>query len=269
MAFVLYSTVSSIKTEPLDEYESGQIGYMMSQTMGVSPHSYYHHNPRSVLSSDNGLLANMASCHQNHSGISPSEPCFQQHIVYPRAEKNVGSSLFIQTGVMVPEAHRSVLVHTGSPAKSSHLIGQHPVIQFSPTNHHLLRGAENITPPAQEHQNLYCEGYSPQGAQTAVASHSPAPAQAHQTQHCPTVIQQQPYTNRLPKDRSPPGQVHPQRCSSAEEPRASLPGRVTVKQENLDQAYLDDGESVCHVSWLETLGKIYLSIFTTSLAHVT
>ncbi|XP_046725821.1 nuclear factor of activated T-cells, cytoplasmic 2 isoform X1 [Silurus meridionalis] len=224
--------VSSIKTEPLDEYESGHIGYMMSQTLGVSPHSYY-------LSSDNGLLPNMTSCHQNHSGISSSEPCFQQHIVYPRAEKNIGPSLYIQTGVMVPEAHRSVLVHTGSPAKSSHLVGQHPVIQFSPTNQNLLRG-ENITPPGQKHQNLYCEGYSPQGTQTAVASRSAAAAQAPQTQQYPTIIQQQPYTNRIPKDRSPPGEVSPQRCSSAEEQRASLPGRVTVKQENLDQAYLDD-----------------------------
>lgn len=217
----------------------------MSQTVGVSPHSYYHHNPRSALTSDNGLFHNMASCHQNHSGISPSDPCFQQHIVYPRAEKNVGPSLYIQTGVMVPEAHRSVLVHTGSPAKSSYLIGQHPVIQFSPTSHHLLRGGENITPPTQEHQNIYCEGYSPQGTQTA--SRSPVATQAPQTQHYPTVIQQQPYTNSLPKDRSPSGQVHPQRCSSAEEQRASLPGRVTVKQENLDQAYLDDGKSIWHV----------------------
>ncbi|XP_027001053.2 nuclear factor of activated T-cells, cytoplasmic 2 isoform X2 [Tachysurus fulvidraco] len=232
--------VSSIKTEPLDEYESGHIGYMMSQTLGVSPHSFYHHNPRSVPTSDNGLIPIMASCHQNHSGISPSDPCLQQHIVYPRAEKNLGSSLYIQTGVMVPEAHRSVLVHTGSASKSSHLIGQPPVIQFSPTNHQLLRGGENITPPAQEHQNLYCEGYSPQGTQTAVVSRSPASQQAPQTQHYSTVIHQQPYTNRLPKDRSPPGQVHPQRCSSAEEQRTSLPGRVTVKQENLDQAYLDD-----------------------------
>ncbi|TSS48105.1 Nuclear factor of activated T-cells, cytoplasmic 2 [Bagarius yarrelli] len=233
--------VPSIKTEPLDEYESGQIGYMMSQTLGVSPHPYYHHNPRSALTSDNGLLPTMASCHQKHSGISPADPCFQQHIVYQRAEKNMGPSLYIQTGVMVPEAHRSVLVHTGSPAKSSHLIGQHPVIQFSPTNHHLLRGGENITPPAQEQQNFYCEGYSPQGTQTAVASRPPAAPQAPQSQHYPTVIQQQPYTNRLPKDRSSPEPVHSQRCSSTEEQGASLPGRVTVKQENLDQAYLDDG----------------------------
>lgn len=246
---MLFSTVSSIKTEPLDEYESGQIGYMMSQTLGVSPHPYYHHN-RSIFSSDNGLLPNMASCHQNHSGISSSDSCLQQHIVYPRAEKHGGPSLYIQSGVMVPEAHRSVLVHTGSPAKSSHLIGQHPVIQFSPTNHHLLRGGENITPPAQEHQSLYCERYSPEGTQTAVAARSPAPAQTPQNHNYPTVIQQQPYTNKLPKDRSPPGQVHPQRCSSAEEQRASLSGRVTVKQENLDQAYLDDGECVWHVPWL-------------------
>jgi hypothetical protein len=34
-----------------------------------------------------------------------------------------------------------------------------------------------------------------------------------------------------------------QRCVPGEEQRASLPGgQVTVKEENLDQMYLDDGE---------------------------
>ncbi|XP_062871503.1 nuclear factor of activated T-cells, cytoplasmic 2 [Trichomycterus rosablanca] len=230
--------VSSIKTEPVDEYESRQLGYPISQTMGVSPHSYYH--PRSVLNSDTNLLPNMTSCPQNHSGISPSEACFQQHIVYSRAEKNIGPSFYIQTGVMMPEAHRSVLVHTGSPAKSSHLIGQHPVIQFSPTNHHILRGGDSIPPPPPENQNVYCDSYNQPETQAAPATRSPVPSQAPETQNYPTVIQQQPYSQRLPKDRSPPSQVHPQRCSSAEEQKASVPGRVTVKQENLDQAYLDD-----------------------------
>ncbi|XP_017549733.1 nuclear factor of activated T-cells, cytoplasmic 2 isoform X1 [Pygocentrus nattereri] len=242
--------VPSIKTEPVDEYESGQMGFTMSQIVGVSPQSYYHHNPRSVLNPDSGLLSSLASCQQSRSGISPPDLRFQQHspaIVYSRAEKNLGGSLYSQTRVnMVPDPHRSVLVHTGSPAQSSPLSGQHAstqhpsIIQFSPTNHHLLQGGDPPAPPPPEHQHIiYCEGYSQHGAQAA-AARSPAPAQAPHPQHYPTVIQQQPYVQRVAKDRSPPGQIDPQRCSPAEEQRASLPGRVTVKQENLDQAYLDD-----------------------------
>lgn len=228
------------------------MSYAMSHILEVSPQSYYHHNPRSVLNPDSGLVPGLASCQQTRSGVSPPDPRFQQHssaIVYSRAEKNLGSGLYSQTGVsMVPDPHRSVLVHTGSPAQPSPLSGQqastqHPsIIQFSPTNHHLLRGGDPPAPPPPEHQHIiYCEGYNQHGAQAA-ATRSPAPAQAPHPQHYPTVIQQQPYVQRVAKDRSSPGQVDPQRCSPAEEQRASVPGRVTVKQENLDQAYLDDGE---------------------------
>ncbi|KAG5282672.1 hypothetical protein AALO_G00058580 [Alosa alosa] len=68
-----------------------------------------------------------------------------------------------------------------------------------------------------------------------------APEQQHvlygdppHSQHYPTVIQQQQqqqaYTPKMPKSSSP----------SSEEQSPSAPARVTVKQENLDQAYLDD-----------------------------
>lgn len=99
-------------------------------------------------------------------------------------------------------------------------------------------------PPPPEHQHIiYCEGYNQHSPQATGANRSPAPAQAHQhPQNYPTVIQQQPFLQRVAKDRSPPVQVEPQRCSSTEEQRTNVPGRVTVKQENLDQAYLDDGE---------------------------
>ncbi|XP_066528856.1 nuclear factor of activated T-cells, cytoplasmic 2 [Hoplias malabaricus] len=242
--------VPSIKTEPVDEFEPGHMGYAMSQILGVSPQSYYHQNPRSVLNPDNGLVPSLASCQQIRSGISQSDHRFQQHspaIVYSRSEKDLGGSLYSHAGVsMVPDSHRSVLVHTGSSAQSSPLSGQHAftqhpsIIQFSPTNHHLLRVGDPPAPPPPEHQHIiYCEGYTQHGSQVAT-TRSPAPAQAPNPPHYPTVIQQQPYVQRVPKDRSPSDQVDPQRCSPADEPRASIPGRVTVKQENLDQAYLDD-----------------------------
>ncbi|XP_076839991.1 nuclear factor of activated T-cells, cytoplasmic 2 isoform X2 [Brachyhypopomus gauderio] len=234
--------VPSIKTEPVDEYESRQMGYAMSQLLGVSVPSYYQHNPRAVLSPDSGLLPSLPSCQHPRPCLSPPDPGFQQHgpaIGYSHAEKNLGRSPYPATGLsMMPDAHRSVLVHTGSPAQYASV--QHPsIIQFSP-NHHLLRGGEPPAPPPPEHQHIiYCEGYSQPGTQAA-ASRSPPPGQAPNPQHYSTVIHQQPYVQRPPKDRSPTGPPDPQRCSPAGEQRAALPGRVTVKQENLDQAYLDD-----------------------------
>ncbi|XP_076839992.1 nuclear factor of activated T-cells, cytoplasmic 2 isoform X3 [Brachyhypopomus gauderio] len=238
----LAGKVPSIKTEPVDEYESRQMGYAMSQLLGVSVPSYYQHNPRAVLSPDSGLLPSLPSCQHPRPCLSPPDPGFQQHgpaIGYSHAEKNLGRSPYPATGLsMMPDAHRSVLVHTGSPAQYASV--QHPsIIQFSP-NHHLLRGGEPPAPPPPEHQHIiYCEGYSQPGTQAA-ASRSPPPGQAPNPQHYSTVIHQQPYVQRPPKDRSPTGPPDPQRCSPAGEQRAALPGRVTVKQENLDQAYLDD-----------------------------
>ncbi|KAL0157697.1 hypothetical protein M9458_045773, partial [Cirrhinus mrigala] len=241
----------SIKTEPVDEYESGRMGYTMSQMLGVSPQQYY--NPRGVITPDSGLVPGLVPCQQTRLGVSPPDHRFQQQspaIMYSRPGKSLsGSPIYSQTGAaMIPDSHRSVLVHTGSPAQSSHLAGQHPsnqhssIIQFSPTNHHLLRGGDPPAPPPPEHQHIiYCEGYNQHGPQATGANRSPAPAQAPQhPQNYPTVIQQQPFLQRVAKDRSPPVQVEPQSSSSAEEQRTSAPGRVTVKQENLDQAYLDD-----------------------------
>ncbi|KTG13110.1 hypothetical protein cypCar_00030875 [Cyprinus carpio] len=248
--FMEKTHVPSIKTEPVDEYESGRMGYSMSQMLGVSPQQYY--SPRGVITPESGLVPGLVPCQQARLGVSPPDHRFQQSpaIMYSRPGKSLSSSpIYSQTGAaMIPDSHRSVLVHTGSPAQSAHLTGQHPsnqhpsIIQFSPTNHHLLRGGDPPTPPPPEHQHIiYCEGYNQHSPQATGANRSPAPAQAPQhPQNYPTVIQQQPFLQKVAKDRSPPIQVEPQRCSSTEEQRTSVPGRVTVKQENLDQAYLDD-----------------------------
>ena len=56
------------------------------------------------------------------------------------------------------------------------------------------------------------------------------------------------FRSKGPKGRSPPGagsgpgQMEAQRGPPGEEQPTGPPGRVTVKEENLDQAYLDDGE---------------------------
>lgn len=213
------------------------MGYPVPQVLGVSPQQYYHpaHAPRGLLNPDGCLVGAMAPCHQALPGLAGPDPGFQQQspaIVYPRGPRGPSASpvLYPQPGgaVPVPDPHRSVLVHTGSPGgQPAPSPGGHPsIIQFSPTSH-LLRAA--APPPMPEHHQhvMCCDSYPQQGVPSA---RSPAPAPA---QHYPTVIQQQPYPQKGPKSRSPPPE---------DQRAAGGPARVTVKQENLDQAYLDDGE---------------------------
>lgn len=237
-----FLTAPSIKTEPIDEFEADHIGFAIPQILGLSPHSYYH-GQRGVLHPD----SSMASCQRLSSSLPGQDARFQQQspaIVYSRGGKSLAGSpgLYQQTGGMMPDPHRSVLVHTGCPAQPVGPVSasQHPsIIQFSPTNHHLLRGGDAhglAAPPPDSHQIVYCDAYSPEAA----ATHSPTPPQAHgavpHPQHYPTVIQQQPYVQKVQqKGRAPPGTGQMEAPGDGQR-------RVTVKEENLDQAYLDDGE---------------------------
>ncbi|XP_024147928.1 nuclear factor of activated T-cells, cytoplasmic 2 isoform X1 [Oryzias melastigma] len=225
----------SIKTEPLDEYEADHMAFAMPHILGLSPQSYYH-NPRGILHPDNGLVSNMASCQRLSSSLPNQDVLFRQQspaIVYSRGGKSMSGNPGIwQTGV--PDSHRSVLVHTGSPAQPVGPLsaGQHPsIIQFSPTNHHMIRPGDAQTlpppPPPDSQQVIYCDTFPPQAAvANQPSAHPEAQAPLAHPQHCQTVIQQQ-------KSQAPP--------AGMESPRDGQ-RPVTVKEENLDQAYLDDGE---------------------------
>ncbi|MEQ2187789.1 hypothetical protein GOODEAATRI_008237 [Goodea atripinnis] len=240
--FFLYLSAPAIKTEPLDEYEAQKMGFGIPQILGLSPHSYYH-NPRSILHPDNGLVSSMAPCQRFTSSLPSQDTRFQQQspaIVYSRGGKSLSSSPGTwHTGGVMPDPHRSVLVHTGSTAQSVGPIStsqQPSIIQFSPTNHHLLRAgdAEALPPPQPDNQQiLFCDGYTPQAASHS-SGHPQAQAAVTHQQPCPTVIQQQPF-----------GQKEPQKVSHGTpgmEAAGDAQRRVTIKEENLDQAYLDDGE---------------------------
>lgn len=244
----------------------------MPQILGLSPHSYYH-NPRNVLHPDNGLAPGMSSCQRLSSSLPNQDARFQQQsptIVYSRGGKSLSGSpsLYQQPGGMIPDPHRSVLVHTGSPAQPGGPLGsgQHPsIIQFSPTNHHLLRaGDAHALPPPQpdSQQIIYCDGYSPQ----AGAAHSPTPPQAQtgvSPQHYPTVIQQQPYVQKGPqKGREQQGEGQMEASGDGQR-------RVTVKEENLDQAYLDDGECKFMLSYSVCVHEYYSTVFFSLIVHQT
>lgn len=211
------------------------MGFGGPQILGLPPHSFCH-NPHSVLHPDHSLVSGMTSCQRFSSSLPGQDSRFQHQspaIVYSRGGRSLSVSPGTwQTGCPMPESHRSVLVHTGSPVHSVGPVSpvQHPsIIQFSTTNHHLLRAgdAQTLPPPQPDNQQmLYCDSYPPQSASQSPTHPQTQPVGTH-PQPCPTVIQ--------PKVRvsSGTGQMDApegsQRC-------------VTVKEENLDQAYLDDGE---------------------------
>ncbi|XP_077585283.1 nuclear factor of activated T-cells, cytoplasmic 2 isoform X1 [Stigmatopora nigra] len=225
-----------IKTEPLDEYEYNRMSFPMSPIMGIVPHSHYH-NTHGILHPDQGLVSNMASCQRLGSGLPAQESRFPNQspaIVFSRAGKGLsGSPAPYQHPVpLTPEPQRSVLVHAGSqaPPAANMNAGKHTsIIQFSPNNQHLLRAGD----PTQldDHDMVFCDDYSPQGTQR-----SPPPP-GNPPQQYPTVIQQQTYVDKEQPPKEP--------ASTGGTPTDGA-RRVTVKEENLDQVYLDDvNEIIC------------------------
>ncbi|XP_039590393.1 nuclear factor of activated T-cells, cytoplasmic 2 isoform X2 [Polypterus senegalus] len=234
-----YFPLPAIKTEPIDDCE---LQMKVAHGFATMQHSYYH--PQGMINSETCFVA---SCQQIPSGISPPDSR-SRAVIYPKSRSLSSSPLIYQQtnlmtspGAIIQDAHCSVLVHTGSPGQSSTMIHQQSsspsqppssIIQFSPTNHQIRGGG------LSDHQHImYCESFQNSPAR------SPAPAVTQTTRistsFYPTVIQQQPYIQKIAKHRSPPRQLESQQC--LEEQKEIPGGRVTVKQENLDQAYLDDG----------------------------
>ncbi|KAM5135485.1 nuclear factor of activated T-cells, cytoplasmic 2 [Mantella aurantiaca] len=219
-----YHPVPSIKTEPLDEYNSPRVA---SSALGSVPQNYYSQHP---LSNDSqSCLVTNISCQQVRPGLPSPDSRYPQQspsaaaAAYQRSKSMSPSQLgFHQPSLMashigVPDAHRSVLVHAGSPVHSAANPQPSPVIHFSPTNHQMRCGSH------QEFQHIMCSDF---------ASNLSRPSQAQRMSPgaYPTVIQQQSSSQRPPKN-IPPGA----------EQKEIAPSGVTVKQEqNLDQAYLDD-----------------------------
>ncbi|KAG2461877.1 NFAC2 factor, partial [Polypterus senegalus] len=233
-----YFPLPAIKTEPIDDCE---LQMKVAHGFATMQHSYYH--PQGMINSETCFVA---SCQQIPSGISPPDSR-SRAVIYPKSRSLSSSPLIYQQtnlmtspGAIIQDAHCSVLVHTGSPGQSSTMIHQQSsspsqppssIIQFSPTNHQIRGGG------LSDHQHImYCESFQNSPAR------SPAPAVTQTTRistsFYPTVIQQQPYIQKIAKHRSPPRQLESQQC--LEEQKEIPGGRVTVKQENLDQAYLDD-----------------------------
>ncbi|KAI1897106.1 hypothetical protein AGOR_G00079700 [Albula goreensis] len=174
--------VPSIKTEPVDDYEAGQMGFPVSQVLGMMSQPYYHaphppHAPRGLVSSDGCLVSGLTPCQQGApSGLSAPDARLQQQspaIVYPRSLSS-SPVLYPQQGGAIPDPHRSVLVHTGSPGGG----GQYPsIIQFSPTSH-LLRGGAPPQPRPRPSTSTSCTATDThhRGRQRPVPRSPPSPS---------------------------------------------------------------------------------------------
>ncbi|KAG3263395.1 nuclear factor of activated T-cells 2 [Ictidomys tridecemlineatus] len=233
-----YHPVPAIKTEPTDEYDPSLI--CSPAPGGLGSQSYYPQHPM-VAESPSCLVATMAPCQQFRSGLSSPDARYQQQnpaaVLYQRSKSLSPSLLSYQQPTLMAaplslaDAHRSVLVHAGSPGQSSALLHPSPasqqappVIHYSPTNQPLRCGSH------QEFQHImYCENFPPGAAR-------PGPPPVSQGQRLspgsyPTVIQQQNATSQRAAKNGPP----------VSDQKEVLPAGVTIKQEqNLDQAYLDD-----------------------------
>ncbi|XP_078508174.1 nuclear factor of activated T-cells, cytoplasmic 2 isoform X2 [Lissotriton helveticus] len=248
-----YLPVPTIKTEPIDDYNSPSVGstvYGGLRTLSMM--SYY--SPHSAVNeSPSCLVANVASCQQMRSSLSPPDSRYQElnptSVIYQRSKGLSPSQLAYQQSALmashitVADAHRSVLVHAGSPSHSSamhhHSPSNHqtsPVIHFSPNNQQLRCGSH------QDSQHIiHCDTFSPSVSRSSQS-------QVSQTQRVspssyPTVIQQQTSTTRPAKNIPP-----------ASDQKETAPTGVTVKQEqNLDQAYLDDELIDTHLSWIQNI----------------
>uniref|UniRef100_I3ML24 Nuclear factor of activated T cells 2 n=2 Tax=Ictidomys tridecemlineatus TaxID=43179 RepID=I3ML24_ICTTR len=246
-----YHPVPAIKTEPTDEYDPSLI--CSPAPGGLGSQSYYPQHPM-VAESPSCLVATMAPCQQFRSGLSSPDARYQQQnpaaVLYQRSKSLSPSLLSYQQPTLMAaplslaDAHRSVLVHAGSPGQSSALLHPSPasqqappVIHYSPTNQPLRCGSH------QEFQHImYCENFPPGAAR-------PGPPPVSQGQRLspgsyPTVIQQQNATSQRAAKNGPP----------VSDQKEVLPAGVTIKQEqNLDQAYLDDELIDTHLSWIQNI----------------
>ncbi|XP_006881704.1 PREDICTED: nuclear factor of activated T-cells, cytoplasmic 2 isoform X2 [Elephantulus edwardii] len=245
-----YNPVPAIKTEPSDEYDPTLICSPAHGGLGSQP--YYPQHPM-VAESPSCLVATMAPCQQFRSGLSSPDACYQQQnpaaVLYQRSKSLSPSLLGYQQPTLmaaplsISDAHRSVLVHTGSQAQGAALLqpspaGQQasPVIHYSPTNQQLRCGSH------QEFQHIMCCENFPPG--TARPSQPPvSQGQRLSPGSYPTVIQQQNSSQRAAKNGPP-----------VSDQKEVLPSGVTIKQEqNLDQTYLDDELIDTHLSWIQNI----------------
>ncbi|KAM7422998.1 hypothetical protein PAMA_010843 [Pampus argenteus] len=226
----IYTPVTAIKTEPLDEYQLNSYGYSDNQSLpGLSMKSLYHH-----LEQDSNLQAlNVSSTlyhvanidHRAH--VSTPDPLEDQAVYYQS-----------RAGTLI---NSPMLYHTAN---------QH----YSNCSTAFLCGPPIASHPANVTTSGLCVS-----ARTPVGKLDEGPQIGDSFEACLMTRQQGFVQAALPLEKSPPsryiqGQAQGKSGCRLEPGSQHLtqtgrgnyndhvPERVTVKQENLSYTYLEDGE---------------------------
>lgn len=242
---VCFLPVPFIKTEPVDDFQFGQLGCAVSQILGVSPSSRHAHAVPSQMPLDScglpGLSAhqNPQQHHQQHVGMHSvyadrdAEYQLQCPPVVYRQARSLGSS---------PVLYQSYLESGSYPGRvNAGMATQHNHSPGSGIAHLGMAagyGARAVSGPTlaehHHHHHRVVMGNSFQEA----ASRFP------DTSVVPSVVQPGSFGQMGATVAAVPRQGHGHHHHqgfppATGQPSGAMPGRVTVKQEYLD--HLDDG----------------------------
>ncbi|CAB1315566.1 unnamed protein product [Coregonus sp. 'balchen'] len=242
-------TVPAIKTEPVDDFQFSQLDCAVSQILGMSPKTYQH-TPSSHLNPNSQIVAGMtslASCqrashHDPTVTVSAYQP--QDPSVYcPSKSRSLGSSPVLYQDMN----HHPVMIHSGSPSQMSYTQHYSSLVSqpFHPSHSATNQRVVNVAVPVAQHQHATMVGDGYRAAASlwkAGASPEVCSSEGRYQGFMHTVM---PVSGR-----SPPRHSHiltqrgPATTGSQSGP---VRGKVTAKQENLNQAYLDDGELIQNI----------------------
>ncbi|KAK6319692.1 hypothetical protein J4Q44_G00109030 [Coregonus suidteri] len=241
-------TVPSIKTEPVDDIQFGQLGCTVSQILGVSPKSY-HHTPSSHLNpnSHKAGMTTLVSCQQAslHDSIVRVSAYQQQdpYVYYPSKSRSLGSSPVLYQE-MNHHHHHPVMTHCGSPSQMSNIGSQHYstlVSQpFHPSHSATNQRVVNIAVPLAQHQHVTMVGDVYRAAASSWKVGAAPEACSSEGQYQGIMQMVVPVLGRSPQLSPRHSPTLAQRGPITGSQSGPVLEKVTVKQENLNQAYLDD-----------------------------
>lgn len=239
-------TVPAIKTEPIDDFQFGQLGCTVSKILGVSPKSY-HDTPSSHLTpnSHEAGLTTLASCQQasHHDSIVRLSAYQQQeqYVYYPSKIRSLGRSPVLYQDM---NHHHPVMIHYGSPSQMSYIGSQHystlVSLPFNPSHSATNQRVVNVAVPLAQHQHVTMvgDGYQAAASSWKVGASTEACSSEGQYQNFMQMVVPVLGTSpRLPPRHRP---TLAQRGPITGSQSGPVLEKVIVKQENLNQAYLDD-----------------------------
>ncbi|XP_078411477.1 nuclear factor of activated T-cells, cytoplasmic 2-like isoform X1 [Cetorhinus maximus] len=229
--FTYLPAVPTIKTEPTDECEDTIFcNTVHHRTMSQFYSTQQVMTPVMVTNPTSCLGGSMASC---RSGFSPHDSKYQQQnptgVVYQRSKGGSPNHLGYQPPtVMVPsipiiqDAHKSVLVHAGSPVQPS-------MTHHSPTN----QSSTIIHHSHNNHESSSMIHNSPTNHQSPLIQHSPTHQQLSSLIHHPPSSQQLRYSSHQDYQR----QVYSENDAHVPIVRSTTPQAVHHVQKNSPNQY--------------------------------